>query len=284
MWVDFDDGKFPENLRRVRPRVKRLYYKGKWEVEIFVNCLAVVGSRRMTDYGRRVVEKTIPVVVNAGVTIVSGFMYGVDQEAHRVCVECGGRTIAVLGWGIERSVVDDEIKLHQAILNNRGLIVSEYEGETESQLWMFPYRNRIVAGLARAVLVVEAAEKSGSLVTADWAKKLSKKVLVVPGPITSSVSKGANGLIQNEEGVMVTSGEDVVRELNLSDGLQEEERSKERVKNPILIALENEAMEIDRLAKVLGKRVERLSVELSVLELEGEVERRGGKYYRKISR
>jgi len=283
MWVDFNNSKFPKNLKSVRPKVKRLYYKGEWERGIFENCLAVVGSRRMTDYGRRVIEKIIPVVVDAGVVIVSGFMYGVDQEAHRVCLECGGRTIAVLGWGIERRVADDEVKLYQSIFDNRGLIVSEYEGETESQLWMFPYRNRIVAGLSMAVLVIEAAEKSGSLVTADWAKKLHKKVLAVPGSITSSVSVGTNGLIQSAEGVMVLNGEDVLKEFNTNNELRSKKELTRKVNNPILTVLENEGMEIDRLSRVLGQKIEKLSVELSVLELRGEIERRGGKYYRKVT-
>lgn len=276
--VERSEERFPERLLGVKPEVCRLYYKGEWEEEIFQNCVGVVGSRRMTDYGRRVVAKLVPSLVGAGVTVVSGFMYGVDQEAHRACLASGGRTIAVLGWGIDWEVVNLDKKLYREILDNRGLIVSEYEERLEAQKWMFVERNRIVAGLSSAVLVVEGAMGSGSLVTARLARKMGRKMLAVPGPITSRVSEGTNWLIKKGLAVPVISGEDLLSELGMGGELFE--KILEKNDGVIIRALESEAMTVDRLAKILGRRVEELLVELSELELMGVVEQREGKFSR----
>jgi DNA processing protein len=276
MLVERIDNKFPERLLGVKPEIGRLYYKGEWDGEIFQNCVAVVGSRRITDYGRRVVEKMVPCLVSAGVTVVSGFMYGVDQEAHRVCLASGGRTIAVLGWGIDWEVPNLDRKLFREILDNRGLIVSEYEGKREAERWMFVQRNRIVAGFSSAVLVVEGAMKSGSLVTARLARGQGRKVLAVPGPITSKVSEGTNWLIKKGLAVPVLGSDDLMREVGMGGGLIEKIAGGND--GVVLRALENEAMTVDRLAKVLGRRVEELMVELSEMELLGVVEQREGKF------
>lgn len=274
-----DDDRFPKKLLEVRPRVERFFYKGEWSEEILSNCVAVVGSRRMSDYGRRVVAKLVPVLVKAGVTVVSGFMYGIDQEAHRVCLEMGGRTIAVLGWGIDWKVSGMDKKLYSDILNNRGLIVSEYEGGRKAQGWMFVERNRIVAGLAEAVIVVEGAMRSGSLVTAALALKMGRKVLVVPGPIVSTVSGGTNWLIKRGLGRMVLNEDDLIDELGLIKVMSE--KSLVGVGAVVLRALENRSMAVDELSMVLGMKTEALLVELSELEIAGLIEQRGGRVSRR---
>ncbi|MBU1457910.1 DNA-protecting protein DprA [Patescibacteria group bacterium] len=180
--------------------------------------LAIVGSRKMTDYGRRVIEKQVPVLVQAGVVIVSGFMYGVDQAAHEVCLDCGGETIAVLGWGIDRGLSIEDEKLYEKFIKGKSLMMSEYYGEAMAEQWMFVQRNRIVVGLSAAVLVVEAAVKSGTMTSVRWAKKMNKPVLCVPGLITSKVSEGANGLIKSGEAKMVTGVEDILEVLGLKPG------------------------------------------------------------------
>ena len=151
--VEVNDKKFPGSLRGIKPKVERLYCKGNLRDELFQKCVAVVGSRRMTQYGQRIIERIIPSLVSAGITVVSGFMYGVDQEAHKRCLLCGGKTVAVLGWGIDWQVEDADKKLYKEI-EDKGLIMSEYKEDTKPQLWMFPRRNRIIAGLSQAVLIV----------------------------------------------------------------------------------------------------------------------------------
>ena len=179
-------------------------------LNIFSNCLAVVGSRKLTNYGKQTIERIVGELAIAGITIVSGFMYGADAEAHKTAVKVGGRTIAVMPCGINRISPEDQEELYNDIINNNGLIISEYEGDMAPVLWTYPRRNRIVAGLSKAVLIIEAGEKSGSLITANLAKKFGRKIFAVPGPITSSVSIGTNRLIK-EGAEMVTDAKGILR-------------------------------------------------------------------------
>lgn len=245
---------------------KQLFYKGNWDKQIFAKCMAIVGSRRMTNYGQRVVEKIIPGLVQDGWTIVSGFMYGVDQAAHRAAMECGGKTIAVLGWGINYRILETrDLKLEEEIINSGGLIISEWE-EQEPTLWTFPYRNRIVAAISREVIVVEAAAKSGSLITAQTARSLKRKVWAVPGPITSSVSAGTNNLIASGKAKMWVE----------QSGRVEEQES---ISDPILELVKNEPLQADEIARQLGKPVDEIGAQLSMFVLEGRIGEKDGKYY-----
>jgi DNA processing protein len=148
-------------------------------------------------------------VAGAGVAIVSGFMYGIDALAHKAALRVGGRTIAVMPCGIDLVHPAYQQGLYNEILENNGLVVSEYEGAFLPTLWSYPKRNRIVAGLCQATMVVEAGEKSGSLITANFAKKFGRKVFAVPGPLTSSVSVGIMQLIK-EGASVVTSAKDIL--------------------------------------------------------------------------
>ncbi|MBI4034967.1 MAG: DNA-protecting protein DprA [Candidatus Chisholmbacteria bacterium] len=278
-----EDKDFPVGLRQVEPQVKQLFYQGEWERGWFKKCVAVVGARRMTDYGVRVVAKLIPVLVEAGVKIVSGFMYGVDQAAHKETLASGGKTIAVLGWGIDWQMADDDLVLAHEIIDKGGLVMSEWENQAPA-LWTFPQRNRIVAGLAEAVVVIEAGEKSGSLITVEWAKKLGKKVLAVPGPITSKMSIGTNQLIKSSEAVMVRSGEEILEELgwgknSIKYRVVSIKYKKYNKASQILKLLENEALTVDQIVRQVGKGAAEVGAELSLLVLKGEVEEKEGKYY-----
>ena len=278
--------KFPERLRAVKPEIKKLYYRGEWSESIFDNCLAVVGTRKMTRYGEGVVEKLLPGVVQAGVTIVSGFMYGVDSKAHEICLEYGGRTIAVLGCGLNQLTPASNDKLYTEILEGGGLVISEYEPEEKAQRWMFPQRNRIVAGLSQACLVIEGGEKSGTLITARLAKEMGRTVLAVPGPVGSSQSAATNSLIQGGAR-LVTSGEDVLGSIRplkfaknqLGRGYSPSAAiNKNSLEGKIVEELKREEMEMDELARVLKIGVVELSGKLSELQLSGVVEERLGKY------
>lgn len=254
-----------KNLLDLANPPKQLYFQGNWNREIFKNCVAVVGSRKMTDYGERVVEKIIPRLINQNQTVVSGFMYGVDQYAHRVCVDSGGKTIAVLGWGIDKKLTSLDAKLAKDIVDSGGLLLSEWESQ-EGTLWTFPLRNRIVAALCDEVIVVEAAENSGSLITARAAARLKKTVWAVPGPITSKTSRGTNRLIAEAKAKMWL-GEDSMQ-LSLSPNI-----------DPLLQILENEALTADELARKLKTAVSEIGAKLSLLLISGQIMEKGGKYY-----
>lgn len=173
---------------------KGLFVKGNLDPEIRQKCAAVIGSRRMTDYGRMAVEKLVPDLVQQGYTIVSGFMYGIDITAHQTAIDCGGKTVAVLGWGIEYPMISKQRQLANKIIETGGLLISEWKKQ-EPTLWTFPMRNKIVVALSQRIYVIEAANNSGTLMTAEYGYKLKKEIWAVPGPVTSSVSMGTNKLI-----------------------------------------------------------------------------------------
>ncbi|MFH1461066.1 MAG: DNA-processing protein DprA [Patescibacteria group bacterium] len=270
------------------------------EPSIFDNCLAVVGSRKLTGYGRQAGEQLVSQIAAAGITIVSGFMYGGDALAHESAVKAGGRTIAVMPCGIDLIHPEHQKKLYQEILDNNGLVISEYEAEMQPALWTYPQRNRIVAGLCQALLVLEAGEKSGSLITANYAKKFKRKIFALPGPIISSVSKGTNLLIKQGLAELVTEAEDILRYYRESESFviaSEAKQSRDKdgiaaspavlrgprndnsIDKQILELLAREPLGIDELSRDLGITSSDLGVKLSLMEMRGMIRQRGNKYY-----
>jgi len=208
--INIKDERYPEWLKKIgKEAPDNLYYKGKWEQDIFDNCLAVVGSRHLTDYGRKITEILVKEIANTGITIVSGFMYGGDEAAHSATVEVGGRTIAVMPCGIDIIHPKYQEELYNKILKNKGLIISEFEGNFPPANWTYPRRNRIVAGLSKVILIVEAGLNSGTLITAEFAKKFGRKIFIAQGSLTSEVSKGTAKLFK-EGASVVTEAKDIL--------------------------------------------------------------------------
>ena len=237
--------------------------------------MGVVGSRRMTSYGRRVVEKIVPELVAGGWTIVSGMMYGVDQVAHEVCIECGGKTIGVLGWGIKYNAGDREQELERRIVESGGLLGSLWKDQMGTN-WTFPARNQVVADICQELIVVEAAVKSGALLTAGMMIKRKKPVWAVPGPITSSVSAGTNKLIaEGKARIYLTPGPSQYHPLNPPLNLRGG-NPQERV---ILDLIRDEGLEADEIARKLGQPISEVGAQLSLLSLSGDIVERDGKYY-----
>ena len=278
--IDIENKKYPELLKRVKDAPKKLYYKGSWDENIFENCLAVVGSRRMTNYGRRVTEKLVKEVASAGITIVSGFMYGIDATSHRAALDGGGRTIAVMPCGINIVHPEYQKELYDDILKNQGLIISEFEKDFPPDNWTYPKRNRIVAGLSKSTLVVEAALKSGSLITADFAKKYKRKVFALPGPITSKVSEGTNQLLKDEASI-VTCAQDILDFYGIkkSDLNNLNFQKAEGLEKEILEVLKREPMEIDALSRMFEIPSSQLGTTLSLMAMKGLVFQEGSKYF-----
>ena len=263
-----------EKLVKIQPEIERLYVAGKWRKELFAKCVAVVGSRRCSDYGRRVVEKLVPRLVGGGYVTVSGFMYGIDIEVHRNTYLSGGKTIAVLGWGIEKNLDVEMNRLMQKIIENGGLIMTEYEGGFKGNLLSFPQRNRIVAGLADEVVVVEAAEKSGTMNTVRWARRMGKRVLAVPGSVFSEVSVGTNLLIKEGKAELFRFEDNFYTDVP-EENLSLEEFSKEEREIITLLKVEG-SLGSSELGRRLGWGMGQVMQILSELELRGVVKRRGG--------
>ncbi len=252
-----------KKLKELSRPPKDLYFSGNFDPAIFENCVAVIGSRRMSEYGKIVVEKIVPQLIFEKKTVVSGFMYGTDQYAHQVCLDNGGKTIAVLGWGISKKLSGYDLKLASQIVNNGGLLISEWETQ-EGTNWTFPVRDRIIAALSHEIIVTEAAVKSGALITVHDAVKLKRKIWAVPGPITSKTSQGTNNLIAMGIAQMYLS-EITQQTINFD--------------NPILEVLQNESLSTDEISRKLNRQVRDVGAELTVLLLSGKISEKSGRYY-----
>jgi len=226
-------------------------------------------------------------VAAAGITIVSGFMYGIDAVAHQAALRAGGKTIAVMPCGIDVICPEYQADLHKDILDNKGLVISEYEGTRPAVFWTFPKRNRIVAGLSQATLVVEAGEGSGALITANLAKKYGRKIFAVPNPLTSAVSQGVTQLLK--EGATVVSGaNDILEYYGIFRSSPKSDLSKTKsdlgeiegeLEQKILAELKKEAMAGDVLARKLEIPAAKLGAAISMLQLQGYIIEEQGSLY-----
>ncbi len=279
--VAFFEKDYPEKLKEIFDPPPVLYIKGELKPEDNL-ALAVVGTRRITNYGREVTESLVRQLASSGLTIVSGLARGVDSLAHKTAVENNCRTIAVLGCGVDIVYPAQNVLLAKEIIKN-GALVSEYPPGTEPIPGHFPARNRIISGLALGTLVTEADEKSGSLITASLALEQNREVFAVPGPIYSRLSKGPAGLIK-QGAKLVTSAEDILEELNVSDqkaGSRKQVKPTGENKDEKLIInlLENESKHIDQLSRESSIATEKLNGLLVTMELSGKVTNLGGGNY-----
>jgi len=192
------DANYPKLLGEIHDPPKILYFRGDVSL-LHSPCLGVVGTRKLSLYGKEVTEYFVTQLVQNGFTVVSGLALGIDAVAHRTALKTKGNTIAVLGTGIDDKSIypKDHIQLIHEILENRGLIISEYKPGTGGSKWTFPARNRIISGLSYGVVVVEADYKSGALITAKCALDQNRDVFAIPGNVFSQKSNGTNMLIQN---------------------------------------------------------------------------------------
>jgi len=208
-----DDGVYPSLLREIYDPPITLYVKGAWSECLEQPCIAIVGSRKCSTYGQNAASMLARDLAQRGVTIVSGFARGIDAAAHRGAIEGRGRTVAVIGTGIDEVYPRDHKKLADEILDAGGAIVTQFPLTTPPVSENFPYRNRIISGLSLGVIVVEAAESSGSLITARLAIEQNREVFAVPGNITSRTSFGTNYLIKGAGAKLIQQWQDVAAEL-----------------------------------------------------------------------
>jgi DNA processing protein len=274
------DSLFPGLLAEIPDCPSKLYFKGEWDTNLFDRCCSVVGSRKMTTYGKRITDELVGEIASAGITIVSGFMYGIDAAAHAAALKAGGKTIAVMPCGIDIVHPAYQEQLYNEILASGGLIISEWPDNFPPAKWTYPQRNRIVAGLSKASVVVEAGLSSGSLITARLAKKYGREIFAVPGPITSNVSLGSLELIQNGAH-MVRAASDVLSFYGQSSTLTTtvnyshlQGREEIIVKN-----LLRQPMHIDELARTIGMSSSEIGSSVSILEMRGIISQQNGSYY-----
>ena len=279
--TNIKDKNYPKLLKGIKDAPEVLYYRG--EILPEENCFAIVGTRRYSPYGKQVALEMAGDLTEAGLIIVSGLAPGIDTFAHTAAVERNKRTIAVLGTGLDEKSIypQSNLKLAQRILETGGCLISEYPPGTPGSQFSFPQRNRIISGLSLGVLVVEAKEKSGALITAEWARKQRRKVFAVPGPIHSSNSKGPHKLIK-QGAKLVEHANDILKELNLPQPSTrtvpvENERSEEE--NLILKILKEEALYIDKIIEKTKLPASTIASTLAILEIKGKVRNLGNNVY-----
>ncbi|WKZ28502.1 MAG: DNA-processing protein DprA [Patescibacteria group bacterium] len=273
------DAGWPPDFGQASPPPKRLFVRGRFAPALGV---AIVGTRRMSAYGRACVEWLAPEIVRLGLPVVSGLALGIDGVAHEAALAANGTTTAVIGSGVDDASVYPRAHLGLArrILAGGGAVVSEYAPGTPSMPYHFPARNRLIAALARAVLVIEAPKKSGAMITARLALEMGRDVWAVPGAITQPNSEGPNSLIQNGA-TPITGPEDIAAALGLAprqaalptlNDASPEER-------PILELLAAGTDTADAIARTLQRPIPAVSALLTGLELRGAVRTVGGGRY-----
>ena len=267
----------PELLRQIHDPPQALFLRGAAGVEVLAQpAVAIVGARACSPYGAQVARMLGRELASAGLVVVSGLARGVDGEAHRGVLDAGGVTVAVLGCGIDRDYPAAHAALAQRICE-RGLVVSEYEPGVEPAPWRFPARNRIIAGLAAATVIVEARERSGALITADFALEDGREVFAVPGEITGTLSTGTNRLLR-QGATPLTSTEDVLELFGLAASQRPRPSTLGVDATAALARLADGAASADELARATGLEPGPLAAGLAELELAGLVAEAEGCY------
>lgn len=207
-----DDGSYPQLLREIADPPITLYVRGAWETSLAQPCVAIIGSRMCSTYGTNAAEMLSRDLASRGICVISGLARGIDTAAHRGAMRGAGKTVAVLGTGIDGAYPKENMRLINDIIESGGAVVSQFPLGTPPLKDNFPYRNRIISGLSLGVLIVEASERSGSLITARLAMEQNREVMAVPGNITSANSYGTNYLIKSGA-KLVQQWQDIVAEL-----------------------------------------------------------------------
>ena len=273
---------YPPLLAELHDPPARLHLRGGSPDVLARPAVAVVGARSCSAYGAQVARELAQSLAAAGVVVVSGLARGVDAEAHRGALAAGGLTVAVLGCGIDRDYPRAHAELARRIAE-RGIVVSEYPSGVEPSPWRFPARNRIIAGLARATVVVEARERSGALITADFALELGREVFAVPGEITSALSAGTNDLLR-QGATPLLSADDVFESLGLeplAPVVPDDLSSDPRV---VLERLSDGARTLDELVRATEIGTAAMAAVLTELELAGLIAVADGVYRRATGR
>lgn len=274
-----DDEVFPDKLRQseVLPPLA-LYLKGD-ENLLNTDCIGIVGTRVCSRYGKDSVESFALQLAEAGLTVVSGLATGIDAYAHEAALK-GGKTIAVLGGGFDNITPVFNRPLARKI-EESGLIVSEYPPEFIPTKYSFPERNRLISGLSKGILVIEAGEKSGSLITANFALEQNREIYALPGNINSTKSVGTNNLIKNGLAMLVSKPEDILSSLGMPTAARQKKLalSLDNYEKKIYNSLLSGERHFDELVAISGMGVQELTPLLMSLELRGVINRLPGNYY-----
>lgn len=275
-----EDADYPRRLKEINQPPPVLYVKGSINVEDEW-AVAVVGTRRVTPYGRQVANELAMFLANNGITVISGLARGVDAIAHQSALKAGGRTVAVLGSGVDVIYLPEHSRMAMDIIK-QGALVSDYALGTKPDGVNFPPRNRIISGLSLATIVVEAGETSGALITAEFAVEQGKEVFAVPGSILTPQSDGTNKLIEQGARPLLKMSE-ILDVLNL-EKIPEKQNSRKQfpldpAESKLLSTLSQEPIHVDEVSRLAGIPISEVTATLTMLELKGMVAQVGGMTY-----
>jgi len=281
-YITWHDQNYPKFLKEISFPPYIIYYRGNIKIlnDNKINQLAIVGSRKHSAYAEKIIKEIMPTLVYNNIKIISGLALGVDTLAHQEALNNKGLTIAILGSGINYASIypRPNRQLAEKIINNNGLILSEFPPQTQPLKQNFPQRNRIISGLSQAVLVIEAKEKSGALITADYALDQNREVLAIPGNIFSEFSRGTNNLIK--AGAKTITKIDDILEIFKIDTIKSDNKKRSiiKLKNEIekqiyaILKQANERAEkisVDEIIKITKLDTALINSTLSILELRG---------------
>jgi DNA processing protein len=267
----------PELLQQIHDPPRGLFLRGAADTDILaLPAVAIVGARACSPYGAQVARMLGRELAAAGLVVVSGLARGIDGEAHRGALDAGGLTVAVLGCGIDRDYPAAHAELARRICE-RGLVVSEYEPGVDPAPWRFPARNRIIAGLTAVTVIVEARERSGALITADFALEDGREVFAVPGEITGTLSTGTNRLLR-QGATPLTTADDVLELFGLAASQRPRVPTVGPSATAVLERLADGAASADELARTTGLGPGPLAAALAELELAGLASEADGRY------
>lgn len=280
--LKIDNKKYPERLRNIKNPPQELYVLGD-ETILSNKGIAIIGSRCYTEYGKKYATKFAKELSEQNLTIISGMASGIDSFAHTACLSVGGKTIAVLGSGFNYIYPEENKELFYKIISNGGAVITEFKPNIMPNSKNFPIRNRIVSGLSCGVLVIEAAYRSGTSITAGLAKEQGKKVFCIPSNLDRTKGIGTNNLIK-EGASLITCTNDILEELNL-EKIQENNERKIIIPPEyinIYNAIESEATNINVICKKLKTDISQINASLMLMELEGYIKSLPGNYYEKV--
>lgn len=277
--ISIDDKNFPKLLKEIKGAPKVLYYIGELKSE--ENCIAMVGTRRYSSYGKQIALEMAGDLAETGLTVISGLAPGIDTFCHEAVVGRKKRTIAVLGTGLDKKSIypQSNLKLAEKIIATGGCLLSEYPPETRGTNFSFPQRNRIVSGLSLGVIVIEAKDKSGSLITAQYAKTQGRKIFAVPGQIYSSNSKGPHKLIK-DGAKLVENANDILVEFNSIPELKLNSKNnvvlgENEEENLILNILKEDSLYIDKIIEETRLPAPVVARTLAILEIKCKIRNLG---------
>jgi DNA processing protein len=276
------DKNYPAHLKEIYNSPAFLYYKGELQKDEY--SLSIVGTRKMTSYGKQAVLEIAGHLAQNGLTIVSGLALGIDALAHQAALDVKARTIAVLGGGIDRRTLypSRNLGLAEKIVGQGGAIISEYPIGTLPLKQNFPYRNRIISGLSLGVLIIEAPQDSGALITARYALEQNREIFALPGSIYSPASLGPNNLVKMGA-KLITSASDILEELNLLQAISFIEAKKivpdTKEEALILEHLSREPLHIDKIVELTKLDTATVNSVLVMMEMKGKVRDLGGMSY-----